>query len=254
MVATVVIGAATVLATVGGGGVVGEGVVTGTVVAAAGRVLGFAFTACAVSVKPPTTDRPTAAVNRMAARSRAARMDGNTGVSLGVNCRRMAVTDHDGCRVGPRSRVGRGVRPLRRGLGIDRCIGLLDDGARAGSIHAARSRSIIQSYRALAVGEFEDAKRHADAALRDGLRINVSGAELIWRGQMLSLGLALGKAFEAGSPGGSDPVAGSALAGSLAAVALIVKANCRRHSRRCGKNRLGDSSASPTIFNGGARS
>ena len=79
--------------------------------------------------------------------------------------------------------------------GIDRCIAVFDRAAEAGSVHAAVGGSIVKSYRSLAVGEVASAYEHADAARRDGYRVNRHGTREIFQGQMFHINMATGRRF-----------------------------------------------------------
>jgi DNA-binding SARP family transcriptional activator len=102
--------------------------------------------------------------------------------------------------------------------GIDSCIKVLDAAVERGSVLARRSRSQIQFYRRLSVGDLVAAEAFATEALEDGLRTSFVGAELVWRAQMLNLGTYTGQVFDMPKLEGKDPLAGSSMTTSFQAL------------------------------------
>lgn len=105
--------------------------------------------------------------------------------------------------------------------GVDRCIAALDEAAQQGSILARRSRSQLQFYRQLVIGDIPGAEKHAEQAHHDGIRTSFVGAELVWRAQMLNLGVAVGRVIDVPRLEGKDPLAGSSMSGGYQAALLI---------------------------------
>jgi DNA-binding SARP family transcriptional activator len=107
--------------------------------------------------------------------------------------------------------------------GVDRCIAVLDESAQRGSVLARRSRSQLQFYRQLVIGDTAGAEKHAAQAHQDGVRTSFVGAELVWRAQMLNLGVATGRPIDVPRLGGKDPLAGSSMSGGYRAGLLIAQ-------------------------------
>ena len=107
--------------------------------------------------------------------------------------------------------------------GIDRCIAVFDRAAEAGSVHAVVGGSIVKSYRSLAVGDVAAAIDHADAARRDGDRVNRHGTREIWQGQMFHIQMATGKRFANKEVGEGEHFSRPSLDGPFQVLSQVVR-------------------------------